>query len=284
MAPETPVRQQKGTEARAVVTSLIFMEVLRGDNALLLFLSYLTRQDFHWGIVMVWQDINGQEFRGFRLAQTLYRSIYSGQWTQICTLFWSLESDLQGFITWLSYHSSPWVIMSFSWVILCVCIKILNCLLFFTEFSLILYNGPFPWMFLLGDHGLPQGYVGMHRPQMQALGTEEARRSLCLTSRECLLRAWFCFSFLTPSALICKIGMTITPISWIYYKGKMKSMCEQKNFSTMELWHIPVVMMQTWVFGKRICLFLLGAEDSMDFLKVSNHTLSKGSHNIQTFV
>ena len=66
MAPGTPVRQQKGTEARAVVASLIFMEVLRGDNALLLFLSYLIRHDFHWGMVTVTQDTSGQGFRAFR--------------------------------------------------------------------------------------------------------------------------------------------------------------------------------------------------------------------------
>lgn len=46
MAPGTPVRQQRGTQARAMAASPIFMDILTGDASLLL-LSYLIRQGFH---------------------------------------------------------------------------------------------------------------------------------------------------------------------------------------------------------------------------------------------
>lgn len=49
--------QQKGTEARVVAASPIFTEVQIGDNATHApspaLLSYLTRQGFYWGMVVM---------------------------------------------------------------------------------------------------------------------------------------------------------------------------------------------------------------------------------------
>jgi hypothetical protein len=85
MAPGTPVRQQKGIKARAVPSSPIFMEVLTGDDAPLLLLSYLIRQGFLWRMVTMWWDVIGWGFRGLGLAQALDLSL--------CT-HWAMNSDL----------------------------------------------------------------------------------------------------------------------------------------------------------------------------------------------
>lgn len=59
------------TKAREMAASCIFLVVITGDDAPPPLLSNLSRQHFHWIIVILWQDIIGHGFRDMGLAQTL---------------------------------------------------------------------------------------------------------------------------------------------------------------------------------------------------------------------
>jgi hypothetical protein len=80
------------TKAREVAASLTLelQQVMMSIPPLLL--SILIRQGFNWGTVTVWQDTNGQGFRGLGLAHKLYLSSVEQQ-TQICSLILVSESD-----------------------------------------------------------------------------------------------------------------------------------------------------------------------------------------------
>lgn len=108
MVPSTPVRQPKGTEPASptpLPNRWQYPLHPHPHTPPLLLLTYLIRQDFHWGTVRLWWHTIGWGFRGLGLVPTLYISLWAVQLTLICTLM--LVSGFLGFIAWLCCSHAP---------------------------------------------------------------------------------------------------------------------------------------------------------------------------------